>query len=317
MKILSQESNIGIATTVSSATAVRLYNSDSSAGIVTRTDSSNSTIGNFTVPSGEVLYLQKKSTDKLIAPSTVLASKVAYSHMMSYSSYSSGGGGGGIVTNNLYLHLDASNSSSYSGSGTAWNDLSGNNNNVTLVNGPTYSSNDGGYLDFDGTNDYINANTALPDSFFQGNSTLSFWLYFNTVDSDSQGQAIIHHGTNSSMKGYHIMQRESKVNIDLWGTALQTTSTFSASTWYNITITLNNTTRACVIYINGSSNASGTLTASYTGTGNNCRIAGPIIEGGVFHDELHARIAQVFAYDEVLTASEVLQNYDATKSNYV
>ena len=315
MKILSQESNIGIATTVSSATAVRLYNSDSSAGIVTRTDNSNSTIGNFTVPAGEVLYLQKKSTDKLIAPSTVLASKVAYSHMMSYSSYSSGGGG--IVTNNLYLHLDASNSSSYSGSGTAWNDLSGNSNNVTLVNGATYSSNDGGYLDFDGTNDYINANTALPDSFFQGNSTLSFWLYFNTIDSDSQGQAIIHHGTNSAYKGFHVMQRVSKVNIDLWGTALETTSTFSASTWYNITITLNNTTNACVIYINGSSDASGTLTASYTGTGNNCRIAGPIIEGGVFHDELHARIAQVFAYDAVLTASEVLQNYDATKSNYV
>ena len=63
MKILSAESNIGIATTVSSATAVRLYNSDSSVGIVTRTDSSNSTIGNFTVPAGEVLYLQKKSTD--------------------------------------------------------------------------------------------------------------------------------------------------------------------------------------------------------------------------------------------------------------
>ena len=77
MKILSDETNIGTATTVSSATAVRLYNSDSSAGIVTRTDNSNSTIGNFTVPAGEVLYLQKKSTDKLIAPSTVLASKVA------------------------------------------------------------------------------------------------------------------------------------------------------------------------------------------------------------------------------------------------
>ncbi|GIS08892.1 MAG: hypothetical protein CM15mP113_0220 [Pseudomonadota bacterium] len=34
-------------------------------------------------------------------------------------------GGGGIVTNNLVLHLDAGNSSSYSGSGTTWADLSG------------------------------------------------------------------------------------------------------------------------------------------------------------------------------------------------
>ena len=318
MKVLSAETNLSSATNVGSASVVRIFNSDSSTATITKKDSGGSTIGTFTVGAGEVIYCEKNYTDTLEGGATFKVSKTAYSSMMSYSStYSSGGGGGGIVTNNLYLHLDASNSSSYSGSGTAWNDLSGNSNNVTLVNGPTYSSNDGGYLDFDGTNDYINANTALPDSFFQGNSTLSFWLYFNTVDSDSQGQAIIHHGTNSAYKGFHVMQRVSKVNIDLWGTALETTSTFSASTWYNITITLNNTTNACVIYINGSSDASGTLSASYTGTGNNCRIAGPIIEGGVFHDELHARIAQVFAYDAVLTASEVLQNYDATKSNYV
>ena len=108
MKVLSAESNIGTATTVSSATAVRLYNSDSSVGIVTRTDNANSIIGNFTVPAGEVLYLQKKSTDKLIAPSTVLASKVAYSHMMSYASYTSSGGGGGgdnVVTDNMVVYF--------------------------------------------------------------------------------------------------------------------------------------------------------------------------------------------------------------------
>ena len=169
MKILSAESNIGIATTVSSATVVRVYNSDSSAGIVTRTDSSNSTIGNLTVPSGEVLYLQKKSTDKLVAPSTVLASKVAYSHMMSYASYASYGGGGGgggdnVVTDNMVVYLDAGNNSSYSGSGTSWNDVSGNSNNFTLVNGPTYSSSDGGAIVFDGTNDF--ARSAANASFF-------------------------------------------------------------------------------------------------------------------------------------------------------
>ena len=159
MKILSAETNIGTATTVSSATVVRVYNSDSSAGIVTRTDNSNTTIGNLTVPSGEVLYLQKKSTDKLIAPSTVLASKVGYSHMMSYASYSSSGGGGGgdnVVTDNMVVYLDAGNNSSYSGSGTSWNDVSGNGNNFTLVNGPTYSSSDGGAIVLDGTNDYVN-----------------------------------------------------------------------------------------------------------------------------------------------------------------
>ena len=113
------------------------------------------------------------------------------------------------------------------------------------------------------------------------------------------------------------MQRSSKLKLDLWGPSLSSASTVSASTWYNLTFTLNNTTNACAIYINGSLDASGTLSASYTGTGNNCRIAGAIIEGGSYHDELDARIAQVFAYSSVLSASEVLQNYNATKANYV
>ncbi len=221
-----------------------------------------------------------------------------------------------INTTNLILHLDAGNSSSYSGSGTTWTDLSGEGNDVTLVNGPTYSSNDGGYFDFDGTNDYINANSALPDSFFQGNSTISFWIYFNTVDSDSQGQAVLHHGSSSLYNGFHIMQRNSEVGLALWGTSLYNGTNLSASTWYNLTITHNNTTNAAKVYLNGSLSASGTLASSYVGSGNNCRIAGPIIEGGVYHDELHARIAQVLCYERVITAAEVLQNYNATKSTY-
>ena len=49
----------------------------------------------------------------------------------------------GIVTQNLVLHLDASNASSYPGSGTTWTDLSGANRNATLQSGMTYSSGEG------------------------------------------------------------------------------------------------------------------------------------------------------------------------------
>ena len=196
MKVLSAESNIGTATTVSSATVVRLYNSDSSVGIVTRTDNANSIIGNFTVPSGEVLYLQKKSTDKLVAPSTVLASKVAYSHMMSYASYSSGGGGGGdnVVTDNMVVYLDAGNNSSYSGSGTTWNDISGNGNNFTLVNGPTYSSSDGGAIVLDGTNDY--AISDINASFFAfGTANDYSYGVWAKIDSAENTESLLSCGT--------------------------------------------------------------------------------------------------------------------------
>jgi hypothetical protein len=59
------------------------------------------------------------------------------------------------VTNGLVLCLDAADKNSYSGTGTTWTDLTGNGNNGTLTNGPTFNSANGGSISFDGTNDYI------------------------------------------------------------------------------------------------------------------------------------------------------------------
>ena len=64
-----------------------------------------------------------------------------------------------IVTDGLVLCLDAADQNSYSGSGNTWTDLSGNGNNGTLINGPTFTSENYGSIIFDGSNDYINIAT--------------------------------------------------------------------------------------------------------------------------------------------------------------
>ncbi len=69
--------------------------------------------------------------------------------------------GPNIVTNGLVLHLDAANTKSYSGSGTTWTDLSGNGNNGTLTNGPTFDSANYGSVVHDGVDDYIVGNTPV------------------------------------------------------------------------------------------------------------------------------------------------------------
>jgi hypothetical protein len=60
-----------------------------------------------------------------------------------------------IVTNGLVLTLNATDRNSYPGSGNIWRDLSGNGYNSTLVNGPTFSSANGGVIVLDGNNDFI------------------------------------------------------------------------------------------------------------------------------------------------------------------
>lgn len=56
------------------------------------------------------------------------------------------------VTSNLVVHLDAGVSGSYPGSGSTWYDLSGQSNDFTLTNSPTYSSDNGGKFQFNGSN---------------------------------------------------------------------------------------------------------------------------------------------------------------------
>ena len=61
-----------------------------------------------------------------------------------------------IITTNLVQHLDAGDSSSYSGSGTTWFDLTSSNVDGTFRGAPTYSSTDGGgSFSFDGVDDAI------------------------------------------------------------------------------------------------------------------------------------------------------------------
>ena len=65
-----------------------------------------------------------------------------------------------IVTDGLVLALDAADRNSYPGSGTTWFDVSGNNNHITLTNGPTFSNNS---IVFDGVDDFgtIDSNASL------------------------------------------------------------------------------------------------------------------------------------------------------------
>ena len=91
------------------------------------------------------------------------------------------GGTSGIVSTNIVLDLNATNSSSYSGSGTTWTDLSSSSNNGTLTNGPTFDSGNGGSIVFDGTNDRVQFGSDIFDP--NSNFTITAWVNFDDLTS--------------------------------------------------------------------------------------------------------------------------------------
>ena len=221
-----------------------------------------------------------------------------------------------IVTDNIALYLDAGNTKSYSGSGTTWTDISSKGNNGTLTNGPTFSSGNGGAIVFDGTNDYVSETSGLSDSFLQGDWSISFWANFDTVNTGTGGandRPLLHHGSSATRKGLHLTNRSSKIKFGLYADDMNSSQNLIADTWYNFVFTLNNTSYLKQIYINGLLDASGTGGGAYTGTGSNTRIGGKVLGFGLYFD---GNMSIVAAYNRVLTALEVKQNYNAIKGRF-
>lgn len=231
------------------------------------------------------------------------------------------------ITNGLVLCLDAANNKSYVGSGTSWNDLSGNNNTGTLTNGPTYTSSFGGGIVFDGTNDYVSCPTSLLDNYLNG--TILAWLNLNSVansvitsrQKDGVGTySVFSVGTYSSSGGGSTTGTAGKLYWHGKNSVVQaaSTNTITTGAYYHVSVTFNST--QAIFYINGvydsttsgdysSGDSGGILSPNYTQIGcwnNNSIISGP----------LNGFISAVNVYNRVLTASEVLQNYNATKGRY-
>jgi hypothetical protein len=216
-----------------------------------------------------------------------------------------------IVTSGLSLCLDAANPRSYPGSGIAWNDVSGNVNNGTLVNGPTYSSANLGSIVFDGVNDYVSV-PGITDTMLNSNSwSLSSWAKFAAVNKGSDN-AIAGAGAAGVNLGLHLSERTSYVYFGFYGNDLGGTIALSAGNWYNIVYTFNYTTKLKTIYVNGVYDNSGG-TVGYSGTGSNFSLG--YYPWAATH-LLNGSLATAQFYTTTLTSAEVTSNFNAQRGRY-
>ena len=223
-----------------------------------------------------------------------------------------------IVTSGLVLHLDAGNTKSYSGTGSTWYDRSGNLNggvvnNGTLVNGPSYSSIGGGSIGFDGSNDYV---TIL------NNTTVSFTIgcWINTTATSYtgtqayEGNGIVWSDVAGVANDFVLSILNNKAS---WftgdnTTTINSTTTINTGSWFYITVVKNGTNSTKQLFINGTLESTGTSGTSLLTANPNIRIGGNTLDGKYFN----GKIGQVKIYNKVLSTTEVLQNFNATRSRF-
>lgn len=228
-----------------------------------------------------------------------------------------------LVSANLFMHLDASNSSSYSGSGTTWTDLTGNGNHGT-ISGATWSSTDGGIFDFDGTNDSVqiahNSTLSLSTSV---QKTIQVWVKFDVLPAlNAQIPVFGKLSSSFSFDGYWggLFSNSGVIRCVTNGTGVQrisnSTLTVSINTWYLFTFIsqITSTSNTTKVYINKTEY----ITAAHGTDGyteSNPLYLG-YIGAGVSSPYLNGKIGACYFYNKGLSASEVSQNFDATKSRY-
>jgi hypothetical protein len=221
--------------------------------------------------------------------------------------------GPNISEEGLVLYLDAANTKSYPRSGTTWTDLSGNNNTGTLTNGPTFNAANGGSIVFDGTNDYVST-TAFN---ITGNQiTLFSWFKFNALSALET--ALIRKENvwqlgfiNSSTGAVRCLLGTSGTTG--WTVANDFTySSFANNTWYYFGFTYNNGTTN--FYVNGAN-----IRTITTITGNILSTADTTVIGANSAGStnfINASVAIPQIYNRALTATEILQNFNATRSRF-
>ena len=222
-----------------------------------------------------------------------------------------------IVTDGLVLALDAANKKSYPGTGTTWTDLSGNGNNGTLYNSPTFDSNNGGNLAYDGLNTYAKGTEIQPNRF-----TLSTWFKATGVPSnnDSVGATLFCNNPQYYLNKFQFGISHSWLDqtvIFIVQNVQATTAGLTAlqNTLYNAVGTYDGFTLK--VYINGVllKTVASTTDPVYPNSGDTSFRIG-MWGYSSFTRNFNGNIYQTYLYDRALAADEILQNYNATKLRF-
>ena len=215
-----------------------------------------------------------------------------------------------VNDSSLVLCLDSANTKSYVSGSTVWNDISKEKNTATLTNGPTFNTSKGGNIVFDGVDDFCS--TTLVKTFT--NMTIQVWFYKNGASvSVYSGLVASRGGAGGNITGLLINGGGSECLGYNWNDAVNTYSWNSGlvlqdNAWNFLSLTV--TPTLATGFLNG---VSATNTVNHAST----NIANLAI-GKDYSTERLARgsIGLVFIYNKALSATEVLQNYNTTKTRF-
>jgi hypothetical protein len=214
----------------------------------------------------------------------------------------------------LALWLDAGNTTSYSGTGTTWNDISGNNKNATLTSDQSYSSADGGIIQFNGGQNAVSMPLVSNKT---TDVTMQTWVHLdaNTIGpffkNGSNNGYVFGTGNNANEFGVG-----NKATMLFAGTRwISQTNTFYGYGWKLVTMTINSS-GVPSMYINNSL-VPGTTTGTNAGVPTTGTYLGRNVgDDGTTSPKFNGKMGAAYFYTKALTLAEITQNYNALATRF-
>ena len=231
-----------------------------------------------------------------------------------------------MITDGLVLFLDAANPKSIVSGSTKWNDLTANFNNGTLTNGPAFDSGNGGSIMFDGTDDFVSVTSLSNTNFPQEQGTVSIWYNIKSdngvINKDDKGIFDWYDASRNHIfiRNYPFQPSGPNfvIQIALQSTLLpsgyiyMTRQNITVDEWHNIVVTyVCGSSSSVKVYIDGNLVISGVMSDS------SWRPDGQFVGFGSNNQRcMQGKGSILKIYDRSITSSEVLQNYNTTKTRF-
>ena len=224
---------------------------------------------------------------------------------------------GNIVTSGLVLYLDAANLVSYPQSGTSWYDISSSGNTGTLVNGPTFNSSYGGSIVFDGVDDYV---TLGVKNLVSTDYSINIWFRCSTNTTKEHFLVSLGYNNNNSvlfmsntnLGGNLVLMCYYNVIGSVTGREI---SQVVLSNTAIVNLSFTRSSGVNVSYINGVIQNTKTFSESVT-LGSYAYDLGYATQRNKTTAYMQGDIFMFSINNRALTASEIQQNYNATKSRF-
>lgn len=231
-----------------------------------------------------------------------------------------------IEENGMLLCLDTGNQDSYVSGSSTWRDLGSGLTSGSLIGSPLYSSSNLGNISLNGSSQYIDLGAQTSLQFTNSQAfTISFWVRWTTANS----QRSLFSYALSGGRGYYVFVDDTGtvntngVFFDYYdGSAFRGVQTannvVSKDTWVNITCTTNSSNSAAgmKIYINGALATTSNRAGSGTPSSINYATLNAQVGARGGSSSFGGNLSQISIYNRELTASEVFQNYNATRGRY-